>query len=299
MKKITPVSVVSLLLLIAGWVLGVSQKDEKSNALLEQGKKVYHSHCAECHGPAGLGDGPKAHELGFHPRDFALSAFKCRCTASGELPTDEDLLRTITNGMPGTPMRPFGSLSLHDRQALVQFIKTLSPAFAAKPQPKCIGLAPSIPMTEQTVHEGAQIYRVLNCWMCHGLQGRGDGPSSADLKDDWGRPIKAYNFTAGKRFKCGGDDPDLYRTMLTGMNGSPMPSYAEAMLFAGDSVTDFSPFKKAYGAGEEEKLAQYLRGEPTASALKELSPAARQALMEKRAWALIHYLKSLVAGSAK
>ena len=294
---------ICLLLILTGLVWGGLQKDNKaSNEVLEQGRKVYHANCAECHGPQGRGDGPKAHQLGFHPRDFALGAFKCRCTQSGQLPTDEDLMRILANGMPGTPMRPYANLSLQDRQAVVEYVKTFSPKFAAGPQPKCDNLLQPVPSTEKTVFEGRQIYRILGCWQCHGSKGRGDGPAAANMTDDWGKPIKAYNFTVAKRFKCGGDERDLYRTLMTGMNGSPMPSYREALTFAADSVSDFKQYEGTYGANELNEIMEYLRQQPTAADIKAMSAGDRNDLAEKRAWALVHYLESMLgtpAGESK
>ncbi len=287
------------LLFSAGLVWGLAKDHIDSDSLLEKGKKVYNAACSECHGANGLGDGPKARELGFRPRDLALGSFKCRCTPSGRLPSDEDLLRTITNGMPGTPMRPFGNLPLQDREAVIRYLKSLSPKFSSEPPPQCIDVPQPVPSTEKTIFEGRQVYRTLDCWQCHGAQGRGDGPAAAGLKDDWGRPIRVYNFTTAKRFKCGADDRDLYRTLITGMNGSPMPSYQEAMLFAGDSVTDFTQYKGIFKASDLAELAEYLRAQPKAAALKTMSAAERKELEEKRAWALVHYLKSLLADAAR
>ncbi len=300
MRKRSLLSGVCLLVLLAGSVWCLPRKDNKAaDTLMEQGRKVYHTHCAECHGPKGLGDGPKARELGFHPRDFALGVFKCRCTPSGQLPTADDLLRTITDGMPGTPMRPYVNLSLQDRQAVVLFIESFSPRFTSEPPPKCEDIPQPVAATEQTIFEGRQVYRTLDCWQCHGAKGRGDGPAAPGLKDDWGKPIRAYDFTVGKRLKCGGDDRDLYRTLITGMNGSPMPSYQEALLFAGDSVTDFTQYKGIFGTGELEELAGYLRRQPTASDLKAMSADAKRDLMQRRAWAVVSYLKSLLAVPSK
>jgi mono/diheme cytochrome c family protein len=265
---------------------------------LEQGKKVYRTNCEECHGSQGRGDGPEALKMGFHPRDFTLGAFKCRCTPSGQLPADEDLFRTITNGMHGTPMQAHGNLPVQDRQAVIRYVKALSPRFASEPQPECIDIPQPVSATEKTILEGKQIYRVLNCWKCHGPKGRGDGPAAADLKDDRGRPIKAYNFAMGKRFKCGGDDNDIYRTLLRGMNGSPMPSWEEAFLFTRDSVTDFTRYKGPYGAADLEDLAAYLRQQPAAADLKAMLPAPKHDLVAKRAWTLVQHLKSLLVGSA-
>ena len=57
-----------------------------------RGKTVYDDHCAECHGPAGRGDGPAAAFLAPRPRDFTSGKFKIRSTETGTLPTDDDLI---------------------------------------------------------------------------------------------------------------------------------------------------------------------------------------------------------------
>ena len=67
----------------------------------------------------------------------------------------------------------------------------------------------------------------LECWKCHGQQGRGDGPSASTLTDSKDRPIVPYDFTTGERFKCGKSNQDLYRIFMTGLDGTPMPSYID------------------------------------------------------------------------
>jgi cytochrome c oxidase cbb3-type subunit 2 len=54
-----------------------------------------------------------------------------------------------------------------------------------------------------------------------------NGPSAATLTDDLGRPIEAFNFTTGARPKCGETDQDIYRIFMTGLDGTPMPSFAD------------------------------------------------------------------------
>ena len=49
-------------------------------------------------------------------------------------------------------------------------------------------------------------------------------PSAAGLTDDWGNPIQPADFTTGI-FKVGPRPEDIYRTFMTGLNGTPMPSY--------------------------------------------------------------------------
>ena len=67
----------------------------------------------------------------------------------------------------------------------------------------------------------------MQCWKCHGVDGRANGPSASTLQDDLGRPILPYNFTSGDRPKCGSTDADLYRIFMTGLDGTPMPSFAD------------------------------------------------------------------------
>jgi mono/diheme cytochrome c family protein len=260
----------------------------------DRGRKVYSEACLECHGSAGRGDGPKAKKLGFRPRDLSLGAFKCRCTASGGLPTDEDLFRVVSDGMPGTPMPAHEkTLSVEDRRAVVVYIKTLTPGFSAGAASPCITIPDAPPRTEQSVFEGRQVYRILGCGKCHGKAGKGDGPASRGLKDDWGQPIRAYNFTVPNRLKCGGQDGDLYRVLHTGMNGSPMPSFEAAFAFARESAP-LDSLKADLTAAELQELNSYLGAQPDAATLKGLTSVDRRALIDRRTWALVHYLRSLV-----
>lgn len=69
----------------------------------------------------------------------------------------------------------------------------------------------------------------MECWKCHGPQGHGDGPSAATLVDNKDRPVPPYNFSIGSRFKCGETNQDLYRIFMTGLDGTPMPSFADVI----------------------------------------------------------------------
>src|SRR5260370_18024948 len=68
------------------------------------GKVVYQKWCAGCHGDNGAGDGVAAHRMIPPPRDFTGAIYQIRTTASGQLPTDADLTRSIDEGLGGTPM---------------------------------------------------------------------------------------------------------------------------------------------------------------------------------------------------
>jgi cytochrome c oxidase cbb3-type subunit 2 len=71
------------------------------------------------------------------------------------------------------------------------------------------------------------MFQKLECWKCHGVEGRANGPSADTLTDDQNRPIKAFNFHDEVRFKCGTSDSDLYKIFMTGLDGTPMPSFAD------------------------------------------------------------------------
>ena len=77
------------------------------------------------------------------------------------------------------------------------------------------------------VAHGKDIFKQAKCWECHGLTGKGDGTKAAGLKDDWGFPIVPANFTRGL-FKSGPSVKDIYRTISTGLSGTPMASFKDA-----------------------------------------------------------------------
>ena len=70
------------------------------------------------------------------------------------------------------------------------------------------------------------MWRQAKCWECHGDAGKGDGPKAADLKDDLKFPIRPADPTTGQ-FKSGPAVEDIFRTMSTGLSGTPMPSYSD------------------------------------------------------------------------
>src|SRR5690606_38278454 len=82
------------------------------------GKPLYDLRCAPCHGIKGDGNGPAAELLDPRPRDFTSGIYKIR-TTSNKVPTDQDIFRIITEGMPGTSMPGWAVLPEKDRCNLV------------------------------------------------------------------------------------------------------------------------------------------------------------------------------------
>ena len=101
---------------------------------IAHGKEVYERRCTPCHGVEGDGNGWAATFLyKQRPRNFTFGEFKFRLT-KGPLPTDADLLRTITRGVRGTAMPAWFELPLDDRLAVMQYIKYVLAVDKSDPQ---------------------------------------------------------------------------------------------------------------------------------------------------------------------
>jgi cytochrome c oxidase cbb3-type subunit 2 len=263
-------------------------------SLHEKGENIYLKDCAACHGEKGNGIGIASPFLDPKPRDFTTGMYKFRTTPSGELPSDADLMRTLEAGVPGTQMPPWRNiLTYPERLAVIAYIKSFSPDFQ-EPVPAPLEIPEALPATSQSVAEGKMVYMLMECWSCHGGQGRGDGKSGATLHDDWGGKILPWNLTRSQ-YKGGSDPRSLYRTFSTGLNGTPMPAYAlDGFLIGGDVEVDPGKYAEAYGAADLERLKAWLKTQPVESSLQRMSPEQRQALGEKRKWALVHYIGSLI-----
>lgn len=191
------------------------------------GKALYIRECSACHGERGDGQGPAAEFLEIKPRDFTKKIFKLRTTPSGTPPTTEDLLRTVERGIPGTAMPSFKFLSADDRKKIVAHVLNFADLLD-EPEPEAIPAGEPPKPSPELLAKGAEIYKTMQCASCHGEKGKGDGSSAKTLKDDDGRPIKVRDFTGGV-FRGGGERKDLYYRFTTGMDGTPMPSYADSM----------------------------------------------------------------------
>lgn len=197
---------------------------------IAQGKRIYQNACVLCHGEKGDGKSAVAYfmgrETGPHPRDFTYGVYKFRSTVSGDLPTDDDLFRTVTKGVPGF-MPGFQGLSPRDRWLVIDYIKSLSPDFAdAKPELIKVVGSP-IPSTAGSIQRGYKVYQQFKCWECHGAGGLGDGKKAPDLVDDWNLRLPPQNLTMPSAFKNGQRPEDLYRTIMGGLDGGAMPSYGD------------------------------------------------------------------------
>jgi mono/diheme cytochrome c family protein len=219
----------------------VPPKPAADAQLLEHGKVVYEQNCVACHGVKGDGNGPAAAFLAPKPRSFVEAKFKLRSTLIGQLPTDVDLFRSVSLGMPSTPMPPWKHiLSDDDRWAVVEYIKSFSPRFADSNEQRTVVNAGAAPArNEGSLAEGKALFTKMGCIACHGESGHGDGPSAATLVDDAQNKIKPRDFSRAGAFKSGYATKEIVRTMLTGFNGTPMPGFHGA-------IADADAWKIAY-----------------------------------------------------
>ena len=166
----------AMLLLAAGATHPAGAADRPVDLLdANRGKPLYVQYCGGCHGERGDGAGPAAAFLDPRPRDFTRGIFKYRTTPTGQPPVTDDVLRTITRGIPGTSMPSFAFLSEAERRDITAHVLRLADLLdAPEPTPIPAPGAPP-PATAASVAQGKQLYEDAGCGSCHGPLGKGDG----------------------------------------------------------------------------------------------------------------------------
>jgi mono/diheme cytochrome c family protein len=152
-------------MLLAWPALAQTQKDitptgkiPETEQAVAEGKVIYEERCGFCHGLEGEGDGAVADYLFPRPRDFTQGAFKLHSTASGEAPTDEDLYRTISAGIPGTSMPSWSTLTPQERWKVLYYIKTFSDEFDTDEEPEMPPTGPPVASGPEAVAKGRVVY---------------------------------------------------------------------------------------------------------------------------------------------
>ena len=225
----------------AFWLLlatSATAADLGTEAQRQAGKALYDKHCAHCHGPKGAAETEAALRYKPMPRDFTRAKFKIRSTNTGELPTDADLKLAIQRGLAFhigqgayTTMPPWPKFTDEQLMELVYYVKSFSPNFANDEynNPKPVTLPPAPVFSAESATRGRKVFESNECIKCHGTQGRGNGPSAPTLKDDWDKHIRPADLTKRWTFRGGGAREDIFRTITTGFNGTPMPAYGETV----------------------------------------------------------------------
>jgi cytochrome c oxidase cbb3-type subunit 2 len=203
-----------------------------SPALVALGRKTYEKECLACHGKDGDGEGEAAYLLYPRPRDFTSGQFRMVSTWDN-VPTDEDLFRTISRGMPGSAMPSWGHLPERTRWGLVHYVKSFSKrplAVQASHEPDADGndaagvvSVPKEPPHTKQAERRARATFVKSCAPCHGPAGKGDGQQKQT--DSKGFATRPRDLTLGV-YKGSPDPESVYRRIVAGMPGSPMPQSA-------------------------------------------------------------------------
>lgn len=187
------------------------------------GWRIYARRCAVCHGPDGRGNGPAAPSLIPRPVDFVRGQYKYKSTAGDQPPTDDDLVRVVSDGLQASAMPYFGDLLTPvEIRAVVAYVKGLSAAFSG-PAPAAIPVPPRIPPDATSLVRGRDLYAALGCGSCHGP----DGWRREWQMDARGYPVITRDLTAPWTFAGGSDPAEVWRRLTTLSSLSPMPSFAD------------------------------------------------------------------------
>lgn len=209
------------------------QPELPDDALWPQGRYVYQRNCLVCHGAQGDGRGEMGKELKPPPRNLARGIFKYRSTPPGFLPTDADLAQTIRNGLVGTAMPIFSHLSDREVRAVIEYVKSFSPRWRNVTNYARPLTTPRLPVwfSEPIVRNtkagrGRELYQTA-CAACHGTDGAGQNAVARNLEDSWGQPVTPTDLRQPS-LRSGRGLEVVYRVLMTGIEGTPMPSFADA-----------------------------------------------------------------------
>lgn len=211
-----------------------AQSPEPSFEEYAHGRYVYERNCIICHGKRGDGKGELSETIIPKPRSFREGMFKFRSTPWEKMPTDQDLRRTITGGLSGTAMGMFSQLPVDDVDAVIEYVKAFSRRWRAPEnyaKPLNFSPPPAWLKEKQALAPQIAAGKVLFtnvCATCHGAEADGKGPTAPALKDVWGLQAVPSDLRQ-PHLRCGDGPADIYRVLTTGMNGTPMISYAETL----------------------------------------------------------------------
>jgi cytochrome c oxidase cbb3-type subunit I/II len=150
------------------------------------------------------------------------------------MPTNEDLKRTVRDGVTGTAMGMFTNLRQEELEAVIEYIKGFSRKWKDE-----ANFAPPVkfPQTPPWFADpvsraeregaGAKLFKI-HCAACHGINGLGDGPAAAALKDYLGNVAQPADLSSA-HYRNGDDPQDVFRVLTLGVSGTPMISWQKEL----------------------------------------------------------------------
>lgn len=225
----------------------------RPDPLIEEGRVAYTTYCAGCHGNQGDANGPAAGFLHPRPRNFQNANYKFSSARAGRLPTDDDLRRTLVEGLRGSSMPSWRLLPDHTITALIAYIKTFSDDWETRTPgaeiPRVNDPYHSDEDKSKAIARGEAIYHgFATCWTCHPSYVSTDkineylaqmeSPTRDVFRDDLFlsevKPNKEGELIYPPDFlrdyvRSGSDVGDLYRSIAAGITGTAMPTWVDSM----------------------------------------------------------------------
>lgn len=231
----------------------VGSQTSSSTSMVDTGRDAYATYCVGCHGRDGDGHGQAARFLSPKPTNFQTAKFKFSSTRAGRLPTDEDLRRTIREGLRGSAMPGWKLLPVETVNALIAYLKTFSPRWTQRAP------ASTIPMVRDPYREhldkshairrGEAVYHgFAACWACHPAYVASDrineyliameNPARETFRPALehaeampnadGEIVYPPDFLRDP-VRAGAGLDDLYRSIAAGITGTAMPTWIDSM----------------------------------------------------------------------
>lgn len=191
------------------------------------GETIYSKRCVGCHGEEGDGLGPAAERLNPPPRDFTSGMYKIKTTGFDDMvPNDEDILRMIRDGMPGTAMPGWDDLlSEQDMWDVIAYIKIFAGYEEEEPSEQ-LDYGTQIASSPDSIASGKELFLDGDrCSECHGEEGKGNGIKR--LKDDNGDRTWPRNLTKPWTFRGSNDPKDIFTRISIGIPGTQMPAFSD------------------------------------------------------------------------
>jgi mono/diheme cytochrome c family protein len=194
------------------------------DAKATSGEQTYATYCSSCHGDDLKGRGKNYHLLDPYPRNLSrkqfVKSYKVRFSKS------------IAEGVKGTAMPPWKTILAEEQiDAVIEFIAKKS-GDSDSPEP-FVRLSTPLPKTGEMDRlterklvavdpERGQSAFEAHCTGCHGKLANGKGPNAYTLGNVYPRNFLNTTFMAQEAV----DDERMYRSVLLGVPGTPMPSHS-------------------------------------------------------------------------